>query len=480
MGKKNKKGSNKPKAPKEDAPEDNRATNEPVNVSEDVSGGEDVKLDSESEVDQGSKEQSKEPPKEQSKEDASEELEKKQKQIDSLTAELEKLKLQSQPQGDEELKKEVEQLRERAETAEQEKEDVEQQYEDLLEKISHIKSTLGQRLQVDAAELASYKETVQRMEEEDKRAKETIETLQREVITANRDSDKLSHDLSTLRKEYQEAMNNWEKEKNSLVSDQRKVQADADKYRKISRDLEVAILEERAQSENYDGRLSGLEEQVQVQTGYAEQYRQERDEYKSKLEDSQKAFEDQALEFSKKLTELEKTNQDVRDKLQATETSKEELGTKMAELEKEVQRLTPLEAEVKEKSLLVGKLRHEAVILNEHLTKALRMIKKDSEGESVDKQLISNLIISFVTIPRGDTKKFEVLQLISNFLGWDEDQKIQAGLSRGAMSSQGSSRGGLASPKRSMSSTSIADDSASSGGFMGLFAEFLERESSKK
>ena len=57
------------------------------------------------------------------------------------------------------------------------------------------------------------------------------------------------------------------------------------------------------------------------------------------------------------------------------------LETTKADLEKAL----PFEAEVKEKNLLIGKLRHEAVILNDHLTKALKYLKKGKPEDNIDK-----------------------------------------------------------------------------------------------
>ena len=51
----------------------------------------------------------------------------------------------------------------------------------------------------------------------------------------------------------------------------------------------------------------------------------------------------------------------------------------------ELERAVPFEKEVKEKNLLIGKLRHEAVILNDHLTKALKYLKKGKPEDSIDK-----------------------------------------------------------------------------------------------
>jgi hypothetical protein len=80
----------------------------------------------------------------------------------------------------------------------------------------------------------------------------------------------------------------------------------------------------------------------------------------------------------------------------------------------------PFEKEVKEKNLLIGKLRHEAVILNDHLTKALRFLKQRKPEDMVDRQLVTNHFLHFLALDRSDPKKFQVLQLIAALLAWTE------------------------------------------------------------
>lgn len=81
------------------------------------------------------------------------------------------------------------------------------------------------------------------------------------------------------------------------------------------------------------------------------------------------------------------------------------------------------EEEFKQYILQIGKLRYEVIILNEYLIKVLVMLKKLSDFEFVDKELIFNLLIFFVFIFRVDLRKFEVFELLFNFLNWDEDKK---------------------------------------------------------
>lgn len=105
------------------------------------------------------------------------------------------------------------------------------------------------------------------------------------------------------------------------------------------------------------------------------------------------------------------------------ESAKTAASTSAAELEavrKELERALPFEKEVKEKNLLIGKLRHEAVILNDHLTKALRFLKRGKPEDNVDRQIVTNHFLHFLMLDRSDPKKFQVLQLIAALLGWTE------------------------------------------------------------
>jgi hypothetical protein len=76
---------------------------------------------------------------------------------------------------------------------------------------------------------------------------------------------------------------------------------------------------------------------------------------------------------------------ELRKKLEEAEKRGVEAEAKFDIAQKELERTSPYEKEVKEKNLLIGKLRHEAVILNDHLTKALRFLKKGKPEDNVDR-----------------------------------------------------------------------------------------------
>ncbi|KAI9323078.1 hypothetical protein BX666DRAFT_1834533, partial [Dichotomocladium elegans] len=101
---------------------------------------------------------------------------------------------------------------------------------------------------------------------------------------------------------------------------------------------------------------------------------------------------------------------------------------KLAQYQQDVAKAQKYEQDLKEKNLLIGKLRHEAIILNEHLIEAMRRLKEETNESNVDRQLITNLIIGFLVAPRGDRKRFEILTIIASVLQMTDEQKEQIGL----------------------------------------------------
>lgn len=76
---------------------------------------------------------------------------------------------------------------------------------------------------------------------------------------------------------------------------------------------------------------------------------------------------------------------ELRKELKEAQSKATESTTALESAKSALENALPFESEVKEKNLLIGKLRHEAVILNDHLTKALRYLKKGKPEDNIDK-----------------------------------------------------------------------------------------------
>lgn len=123
-----------------------------------------------------------------------------------------------------------------------------------------------------------------------------------------------------------------------------------------------------------------------------------------------------------------------------------------------------LQKEEEEKGVLVGQLRHDVIQLQTHLSEAMRLIRKGSADESVDRKLVSNLIIGFITAEHGSSKRYEILSLISSILKLDDSEKAKVGLIR--------HEGAKISPRSSQVK-------GKTDNFTDMWISFLERETDK-
>ena len=61
---------------------------------------------------------------------------------------------------------------------------------------------------------------------------------------------------------------------------------------------------------------------------------------------------------------------------------------------------------------------------------ALRRLRRGSASTSVDRRLVTNILLTFLCTPREDTKRFEMLGLLASILSWSDDERVRAGLQR--------------------------------------------------
>jgi multidrug efflux pump subunit AcrA (membrane-fusion protein) len=251
---------------------------------------------------------------------------------------------------------------------------------------------------------------------------------------------------------------------------------------------EVIAMEERSMRENLAEKVADLEEQlVSVREAY-QRAAQERDTQSSAIDGLQRALQEIQEARKKELRDMVESSEEqlsaLRRQAKEAETRASAAESERENLAKELERTVPFEKEVKEKNLLIGKLRHEAIVLNDHLTKALKYIKKTKPEETIDRQIVTNHFLHFLTLDRSDPRKFQILQVIAGLLEWTDEQREQAGLARPGGASN-TLRLPLLSPfHRTPSSpalnTEFFSEPASAGGttkesLADLWAGFLER-----
>ncbi|KAF4464566.1 hypothetical protein FALBO_8610 [Fusarium albosuccineum] len=416
--------------------------------------------------------------------DTSAKLEAMSQEREALRAEVEQLRRQLES-IQESHTNEITQLRTDLDESNAAKESAEEQYQNLLGRVEKIKQTLSDRLRRDKAELEEAKERVEELEAENEELRNTAASSGDDVSKLKEELQDATRELNTLRSRNNLSAQNWNKEKDELVRQVQHLKEEMETTANAMGEWEVIAMEERSIKESLGDKVSELEEQVEsLRQGY-ESATAERDSQTTLIDNLQNALREIQDARKKELREMVETTeeqvQSLKKLVQEADARANEAETAKQTLTQELERTAPFEKEVKEKNLLIGKLRHEAIVLNDHLTKALRYLKKTKPEDNVDRQIVTNHLLHFLTLDRGDAKRFQVLQVMAGYLNWTDEQREQAGLARPGTSSN-SLRLPMSPFQRTPSSPSLNADlfseptsSKDKESLSELWANFLER-----
>ncbi|CAG8188634.1 unnamed protein product [Penicillium olsonii] len=378
----------------------------------------------------------------------------------------------------------IEPLQKRLDDAEDKKEQAEAQYQTLLERVNTIKSQLGERLREDA-ELALARSQIEELEDENNTLKEELDSKSNQMLELSGDSAEKEKELAILRDRTSLSQQNWLKEKEEMLGQESYLQAEFEQAKEAMHNWEVLAMEERSIRENLNEKVGDLEEQLSSLKEAYERATDDRDTQQSTVDGLQRALQEIQAARKQELRELVESSdsqlEELRRSLREAQKQASDADKGLQAAQEEIERVRPFEKEVKEKNLLIGKLRHEAVTLNDHLTKALRFLKKGKPEDNVDRHIVTNHFLHFLGLDRSDPKKFQILQLIAALLGWNDEQREQAGLARPGTSNMPGKLRVPGTPLRTPSTPNLAtefmDNGASSKETLAeLWSNFLEQE----
>lgn len=208
--------------------------------------------------------------------------------------------------------------------------------------------------------------------------------------TKNQD---LQRDLDDLRSRTTLSRQNWEAEKEELEEQGSYLRDEFDNAKQAMHDWELLAMEERSIRRDLAEKLVDVEEQLTSLRSEHERAVQDRSIQASTVESLQRAMQDVQSERKKELRELversHKEIEELKTELEETRSRLKECQERLELAQTEVQRMLPFEKEVREKNLQLGQQRHQNIMLSEHLTKALRILKKGRPEETVDRYVFN-------------------------------------------------------------------------------------------
>ncbi|CAE7062146.1 unnamed protein product [Rhizoctonia solani] len=372
-----------------------------------------------------------------------------------------------------------------------------EQYRTLLAKLTNMRTTLGNKLQQDAEELDRREQLIAQLTTTNEDLSGTVETLKQELDNSLEDASNLSRELSAFRQRALDTTSSVDAELEQMrieVEHSRRdletTRRELEEERLDREELEREAAQERVMAEELKAQLVVLRREVEQaaaqrarETEAVQREKEKSANLQSVLEDFQLAKD---MEIRQALAESESTLQHTIKQLAEFKSRALQAEAELAESTHNSERVNTLEKEVKEKNLLIGKLRHEAVIINEHLTIALRKLRSSaaSSSSSVDRELVSNILLAFLNAPRTDGTRFEMLTVLANVLGWGETEREKAGLQRGGGSGAITPIGtGVVARKLSTASAGgkhfELDGSDETDSFSKMWVEFLLKEANQ-
>lgn len=321
----------------------------------------------------------------------------------------------------------VSKLQEELKCTREEKDGLAMQYRNLLERLQTMRNSLSNKLKQDAEELDRRGQQIAQLTAQNEDLLSTVDALQSEVLASNAESERASRELDAMRQEISGE---------SLQREQalREVRAELERTHTARDDWEAEAMAQRVHVD--EARLT-LEATYRELTGAkeaSERNATERDAETERANNLQAVLEDfqsaKDHELRQAVNEREAQLVEVTQFLAEYKHRALQAELQLEENSADNARRQALEQEVKEKTLLIGKLRHEAVIINEHLMEALRRLRRGSANTSVDRRLVTNILLTFLCTPREDTKRFEMLGLLASILSWSDEERVRAGLQR--------------------------------------------------
>ncbi|KAF8496477.1 hypothetical protein F5888DRAFT_1614651 [Russula emetica] len=321
----------------------------------------------------------------------------------------------------------VSKLQQELERTREEKDELATQYRNLLGKLQTMRNSLSNKLKQDAEELDRRGQQIAQLTAQNEDLLSTVDALQSEVLASNAESERASRELDAMRQEVSGESLQREQALREARAELERTHSARDDWEAEAMAQRVRVDEARLTLEATYRELTGTKEASERNAVERDAETERANNLQAVLEDFQSAKDHelrQAVnEREAQLVEVTQSLAEYKHRALQAELQLEENSADNA-------RRQALEQEVKEKTLLIGKLRHEAVIINEHLMEALRRLRRGSANTSVDRRLVTNILLTFLCTPREDTKRFEMLGLLASILSWSDEERVRAGLRR--------------------------------------------------
>ncbi|KAJ1734560.1 hypothetical protein LPJ61_001011 [Coemansia biformis] len=350
------------------------------------------------------------------------------------------------------------------------REELGRDYDLLLGRIGTMRDALKAKMNAESDELkrlrvaaAAAAEALARHEKESERQGAAAQAQRKEFDDVRQALWESQEDASRARLDHKDAVDEYERQIADLST---RLGAAEDQ-----------LASDAAQHTRLEGRIEQLQGELNQALNAESQWVEEREVHVVTIQNLQGALE--TLQESKD-ADVDIAVEKLREELRAAAAAQRAAEGRADQAEGRLRRveLSGATAEQCQKKIAdqtaeLERLRHEVAVLKDHLNESMRRLREESNEFNLDKRVITNLIVGFLALPYGDSKRYEILQLMSSILQFTEEQQAKAGLIRKAgRRAQPQPSSGARTPDTGTPSSDTKDS------FSDQWISFLLRESS--
>ncbi|KAI9505817.1 hypothetical protein BX070DRAFT_188158 [Coemansia spiralis] len=342
-----------------------------------------------------------------------------------------------------------------------------------------MKDALKAKMNAESDELKRLRKELTNTKSELNSAKQTLTQQEKKHKQAENAAQKLHKELDETKRalwESQETANRIQSEISDLTdATERQISELRVKLQTAERQLES----EFAQHNQFEDRIEQLQSDLNQALNSESQWVEEREVHLVTIQNLQSALE--SLQESKD-TEIDFAVEKLREELRKCTKNQKAAIARAEQAESRLRRIElsgataeQCQQKISEQLTEIERLRHEVAVLKDHLNESMRRLREESNEFNLDKRVITNLIVGFLAMPYGDSKRYEIMQLMSSILQFTEEQQEKVGLIRKAGRRAPLQQSSPSTPASEPADGSQVDTKES---FSDQWISFLLRESS--
>ncbi|KAJ1953592.1 hypothetical protein GGI12_005981, partial [Dipsacomyces acuminosporus] len=300
------------------------------------------------------------------------------------------------------------------------REELNKDYDLLVERIGSMKDALKAKMNAESDEVKRLRKEIAQAKADTKAKEQVASSRGARIKELEGSAQSLRAELGDIKKalwESQEVAQRVQNDYSDSAEESSRLLAEVNaKLQAAEEQMEV----EAAERNQLEDRVEQLQNELNQALNSESQWVDEREMHLVTIQNLQGALE--SLQEAKD-SEVDIALRASAKSQRAAVARAEQAETKLRKIELSGATAEQCQQKITDQAAEIEKLHHEVSVLKDHLNESMRRLREEGNDFNLDKRVLTNLIVGFLALPYGDSKRFEILQLMSSILQFSEEQQ---------------------------------------------------------